>query len=250
MTVEILKQLLLSYNVFLDNEYLTKYAELVFANLGNALKPGLQKHHVIPVKYYSKWNVKLTRAQVTKIAEADKNNFCILLSRELHAIAHCYLALASKECWFTSLNLSAIGLLGYDNSDPELLLSQIETDSLPKAKRCWIHRGEQNKNINVSYLPQYLEADWQLKSYNRHKRIAGKKTETAVWMHLAADKLKIPQSKILEYLKLGYKLGMSDDTRRQTCFVNNEVENRKISLSELQNYLETGWKFGKIIKNS
>ena len=98
MTVEILKQLLLSYNVFLDNEYLTKYAELVFANLGNALKPGLQKHHVIPVKYYSKWNVKLTRAQVTKIAEADKNNFCILLSRELHAIAHCYLALASKEC--------------------------------------------------------------------------------------------------------------------------------------------------------
>lgn len=247
MELSNLKQILLSYNVLLDNEYLDAYVNLVVSNLGNSSGPGIQKHHIIPVKYYAHGR-KLTRTQAVKLADSDKNNFCINISRELHAVAHCYLALASKECWFTALNLAAIGLLGYDNSDPKLLLNQIKTNSMPKAKRCWIHRGDQNKNINISYLPAYLESGWSLKSNNRHKQKKQAKTEKSIWMHLQADKQKVQISQILDYLKLGYLPGMSDDSNRQYCYINNSVEIKKVSIDSLRFYLESGWKYGKIDK--
>jgi hypothetical protein len=98
-----LQQLLATYDIIdTTNEYFDKYVDLVLENLNTKyIKRVTQHHHIVPVIYYAKQNNLLgkhfNRTILNKFAKADSKNFCINLSRKLHAIAHCYLLMASKH---------------------------------------------------------------------------------------------------------------------------------------------------------
>lgn len=80
-----LKDTLLSTNLFIDNNYLADYINLV-CNLAST-EDYAEKHHVIQVAYY-KHLYKCNREKAEKYAEADQNNFIVQLSYKDHCKAH------------------------------------------------------------------------------------------------------------------------------------------------------------------
>lgn len=250
---EQIRNLLISYNVFQEySEYLSEYVNLICNNISTPqVKFETHKHHIIPVAYYSskiKKGKKHSRLKLEKKAKEDTNNFCINLTKEDHIRAHCYMALASKACWFTLINVAAIELLsGSRVYNPEDVLESLAKSEPPKNKRCWIHRGEESKNVSVRQLQKYLDAGWELKSKNRHHQNTSISTTKNIWMHYGAEKKLVSKDLVLQHLKAGWEFGMgTSDTPRKKHWVNNGIENTSISAVDLLDYLEEGYSYGKL----
>ena len=250
---EQIRNLLISYNVFQEySEYLSEYVKLICDNIATQqVKFETHKHHIIPVSYYSSKiskGRKHNRAKLEKLANADSNNFCINLTKEDHIRAHCYMALASKTCWFTLANVAAIELLsGSRVYNPEDILASLSKSEPLKNKRCWIHRGEESKSVSVKQLHKYLDTGWELKSKNKHRQNTSISTTKNIWMHYGAEKKQVSKELVLQHLKAGWEFGMGiSENPRKSCWVNNGNENKSISIIQLREYLEDGWSYGKI----
>ena len=86
---EQLKDVLLATTLFINNQHLDDYLELIYTN--NITEPSkyyCEDHHAIPVAYYKKiYNCK-SRAEALQYADADKNNFTSRLLYKDHCKAH------------------------------------------------------------------------------------------------------------------------------------------------------------------
>lgn len=136
-----IKQALLEYGLCKESDYLKKYVDLVTKNLTTMKVYGTtQSHHVIPLSYYEQININFktsTRKENELLAAKDPNNFIINLTSRDHIRAHCYLALASAQCWFTFDNMQALTLLGCKTNDPTILLTLIQDNVInPVSKLC------------------------------------------------------------------------------------------------------------------
>lgn len=80
-----LKEALLSTNLFIDNNYLDEYIELVSSY--SKIEGYTERHHVIQVAYY-KHLYKCKRELAESYADADPNNFIVQLSYKDHCKAH------------------------------------------------------------------------------------------------------------------------------------------------------------------
>ena len=81
-----LKQKLLTKQLTEDTDYLTKYLDLIQANLNTTqVKHVTQKHHVIPVIYYKHFHPieevnGRSRHRYEQLADSDPDNFLINLT--------------------------------------------------------------------------------------------------------------------------------------------------------------------------
>ena len=82
---------------YLDNEWLTKYLEIIEANLDTKRnRNSTQAHHAIPVNAYWTSSKPYRRTEALKLARADETNFEVHLLYKDHLIAHSYLTLCTN----------------------------------------------------------------------------------------------------------------------------------------------------------
>ena len=81
---------------YLDNEWLTKYLELIEANMDTPRnRRSTQEHHAIPVNSYWTSNEPYNRQTALKLARQDTNNFKVHLLYRDHLLIHSYLTLCT-----------------------------------------------------------------------------------------------------------------------------------------------------------
>lgn len=81
---------------YLDNEWLTKYLEIIEANLDTKRnRKSTQAHHAIPVNSYWTSSEPYKRTEALKLARADPINFEVHLLYKDHLIIHSYLTLCT-----------------------------------------------------------------------------------------------------------------------------------------------------------
>ena len=250
-----IKQTLLEYDLSLDNKFLDLYEQLILDNLATKRTTGTQAHHVIPLGYYEKMNSLepslKNRYFGNLCAKTDQNNFTVNLTLTDHIRAHCYLALSSKHCWFTFLNMKALELLGCKTSDPEELLNALETETLTDSKliyyRCWVNKDGTYKNILTKHLPEYLEQGWNLGAEGKAKL---KISEKRIWISKNNENIRIYESELLKKLQEGWQIGRANNqNNRHSCWVYKDNTEYHISISELLTYLQQGFHMGRAKTN-
>lgn len=81
---------------YIDNEWLTKYLEMLEANLStHKSKKSTQAHHAIPVNSYWTSDEPYDRQAALKLARRDVDNFEINLLYQDHLLIHSYLTLCT-----------------------------------------------------------------------------------------------------------------------------------------------------------
>ena len=95
--LESLKEKLLKTNYFIENDFLNKYCQLMFENIiTNRIKYKTERHHFVPLSYYSILHKEKNRKLLNMYSKEDKN-LIINLSHFNHLLAHYYLCLCSKN---------------------------------------------------------------------------------------------------------------------------------------------------------
>ena len=81
---------------YIDNEWLTKYLEMLEINLDTCRDhKSTQAHHAIPVNSYWTSDEPYNRKEAEKLAKSDKNNFEVHLLYKNHLLIHSYLTLCT-----------------------------------------------------------------------------------------------------------------------------------------------------------
>lgn len=82
---------------YIDNEWLTKYLEMLEANLSTKRdRKSTQEHHAIPVNSYWTSDEPYNRNEALKISKLDDANFSVHLLYKDHLIIHSYLTLCTN----------------------------------------------------------------------------------------------------------------------------------------------------------
>jgi hypothetical protein len=148
----------------------------------------------------------------------------------------------------------------------------------------YIHKDNIVKRIKENELEQYLQDGWIKGSINRDKNKKGRKqtnrTKT-IWIHkdsiqqqcskeeleqylqdgwnqgriklLKSTIEKMKQAKIGKILSEEHKLKISKNCKKPhkdkglKCWITNNIKNKKILKTELDYYLNNGWKLGRIL---
>lgn len=93
--IQKVKARLLEYG-YIDNEWLTKYLEILEANLSTAKSCGsTQSHHAIPLINYWTSDDPYDRRETLKLARRDNDNFEVNLLYKDHLLIHSYLTLCT-----------------------------------------------------------------------------------------------------------------------------------------------------------
>lgn len=127
--VDKIKKSLLTYDLFLDNEYLTKYIEFLLNNqIIDSSLDYCNNHHMIPVAYYKIVNNISNSKKARKIANSDVNNIIIKLEYKNHILAHYYLCLCVKEPLLFKMSVAFFKLVNrrwlYTDFNPETDLEE------------------------------------------------------------------------------------------------------------------------------
>lgn len=85
MTKQKVKKVLLGTDLFIDNNYLEQYIDLIFTE--QEPNQYSEQHHVLPVSYY-KHQYNVDRYAAEKLADTDVNNFTVKLTYMNHCKAH------------------------------------------------------------------------------------------------------------------------------------------------------------------
>lgn len=98
-TMNKLKQKLLSFDVFVDCEYLDRYVDLILLNSNRVYeKFKTQRHHIVPVCYFKSRELPV---------DNNDSNIVTLLYRD-HVLAHYYLSLATNDAVFQYCNIMSL----------------------------------------------------------------------------------------------------------------------------------------------
>ncbi len=81
---------------YLDNEWLSKYLELLEINLDTPKdRKRTQEHHAVPVNSYWTSAEPYNRKEALKLSRLDKDNFKVNLLYKDHLLIHSYLTLCT-----------------------------------------------------------------------------------------------------------------------------------------------------------
>ena len=151
MTKDELKNKLLDTNMFVDNEYLEKYAILIFNNIQNMKNINYEKHHIIPKNCFKE--LKITDKKIINA----KSNF-VYLSFKNHCMAHYFLYKCANNLKVERNNLVALFNMLHEkhiNDIENILESDFkEYDSLRLLWRQSI--GKYNKGQKRPKISEYL----------------------------------------------------------------------------------------------
>ena len=99
MRIENLRLYLISLDVVIDNEYLTKYCNLIISNMNQTSVPSkTQRHHIVPKYVYQHFGIDVD----------DSESNIVNLYYKDHLLAHYYLAMCSSTAEYIGNNVLAI----------------------------------------------------------------------------------------------------------------------------------------------
>lgn len=240
-----LKNILLSYNLVLDNEYLDKYCHLIIKNKDFKFKSkATQRHHFIPICYYKyEQNKKMKRAELVKIADSDINNFTVNVLYKDHLLLHYYLHLCSRDDWFAYANFNMLSFL---NTDLKHLLDNDLLDNYQlNYEQMMSYQANKYKAKRSDGLKRYYANLSEDQRKERFKNCKGsyksRKGYRLSEEHKEKIRLKLlgrifseaSRSKISNYKKENNQIGISKD---------NQI--KYIKKEDLNLYLSQGWKEG------
>lgn len=152
-----LRTKLLSTGIFLDNEYFTKYLNLVTKPINTkAEEIVFEQHHILPVSYFKHNNLE--------VDNSPEN--LVFLDIQNHVLAHYYLALCSAVDWFYYGNAICVNLLTNRSSanitEDWIKANLIEINNIKKYRlylNSTLQKGLQaaEKNPNCKYSAETCE---------------------------------------------------------------------------------------------
>ena len=238
----VLKDELIKFGCFLDNEYLNFYVELINKNLNTPItKYKTQKHHIIPRKFY----------YFKKLPENNDSSNLVNLVYKEHILAHYYLALCT-EGMYKKVNEEALLFL-INQKLEDICLDKLDKyqeiyDDLcrKKSENMKNHSPsmETRKKISESSKGKVLSSDTK-------KKLSEQKIGDKNPMKKLENRLKVskalkgrPSKNIGRKMTDEQKLKNSLAHKGRICVIKNEVE-KKVKAEELQKYLSNGWVKGR-----
>ena len=199
---ELLKQRLLSLNIFTDNEYFKKYLEIVVNNsLAKPIKGYTQRHHIIPKSYFKIKNLP---------ADNSASNVVNLYYND-HVKAHCLLSLCSIDDDFKLKNNFAVyKLLGVRHIE-ETELNKIDFDLLQELyeqnkELRYINQPMHKASVKVLHLQRMQSAEVREAISITMQKIRAQ-TQNYIYIHKERIAKRIPPEQLGEYLKEGWVEG-------------------------------------------
>ena len=144
-----LKNKLLETGIFIDNEYLDLYCELINNNRNTVKeKHRTQCHHIIPRCYFNIIGIDIDNSE---------NNLVNLLLKD-HVLAHCYLVLSSKENQFKYFNRVTLYRIinHFDYKDIKDLMNNLDEVQLAYESSCEIALKYNPMNVD-KYRKEHAE---------------------------------------------------------------------------------------------
>ena len=249
------KQSLLSTNLFLENDYFLDYVELIEINLKTKKERFVtQQHHIIPRCYYIHNNLTIDNS-ISNLVNLKYSD---------HLLAHYLLALCSKDDWFKFANELVLNLAStnYFNSKfngkeflknlPEyqnLYNHLIQGYSKDKARnkkignslrgRVYVSKDDIVKAVLKETVPYYLE-----NGYTK----GNKKLKNKVSVTNGQDTIIIDKQELNDSLKLGFKKGHSHKTSQKlseykTMHLGENIQVR-VHEDEVDKYKNLGYELG------
>lgn len=263
-----LKEKLLNLGIFEENEYFYAYIDLIEKNKQTKkeqFKTAI--HHIIPKAYFKKLNLPIDNSE---------DNLVNLLHKD-HALAHYYIALATKDPYFLYSSMSALQhIMGFNKKMNQedittFIFNLDKYQELVEQKNKYhsehlkgLLAGEKNPAKRPE-VKEKLKKDWHKKHLNSCN--TGKK-HTLEWKKSMSSMLKgrvsiIKENKQLhvkkedlnKYLNDGWIIGNKNKGIKRTeeqkkvnglkhkgkIRVTNGVINKNISTDELEQYLNKGF---------
>jgi len=226
-------------NIFIDNEYLSLYINLITNNLQTKKeKFKTQQHHIIPRCYF-----KLNKLKI----DNSKDNL-VNLSFSDHIKAHCYLCLCVNNDYLSCANYFAVNkLLGFK-------IENINNDTLK-----YIDDNKELIEISYQHVKQYLSENNPMMNNKikvRHdekmrseevrnkisKSMAKSRANSDKNIHITKGKLmkRISQIELESYLSDGWQLG----TRKGRMRIHKDGHENTIWPEDFPLYEAEGWKKG------
>lgn len=219
-----LKNTLLNLNIVEDNEFLDKYVQLIESNFTTTrITRATQKHHIIPQCYYVNNNLPIN----------DTNDNKVNLFYRDHILAHYYLTLCGKGD-FSHSNAKAFRYMIHNKDIPETEKEAIKlAEHYQEVYSC--------KNYKGSMLGKHLSEDARAKISEARK---GKPTTRGKISIIKDNQQKyIDPDNIQHWEEKGWVRGSITRTP-SFKWMTNDVEQKQVLISEIEQYLQQGWKFG------
>ena len=261
------KKLLLDTVVFIDNEFLDLYVELINNNLNREHETyKTQKHHIIPKCYYKLLNLEV---------DNSKDNVVNLLYKD-HVLAHYYIVKCSKESKFKYKNLCAIRYIlrnRFVNESLESLIDNIDyiQDIYEESKhinclkedtpqkiskslkgRISIEKDGKFKYIDKNQLSKFANDGWKI-GHNRHtedsKHRISKKNLGRIKINKNGVEKFVKEDAINVYLSDGWEYGIGNKNRsspikgKVMVNLNNKIV-KYVLREDLDYYLNIGYSLG------
>ena len=164
-----LKRVLLDTNIFIDNDFLDKYVELIVSNANTKKVIGkTQSHHIIP-KYYFKFNN-------LKVDNSNSNR--VNLYYKDHLTAHYFMAKCSidKEC--VGRNALSIKYLLNGSSLESFNIDDIDWDSIEFIYKCGreytyktTHTPSINKKVSSALIGRISPNKGNIKNVEKRSKV-------------------------------------------------------------------------------
>lgn len=213
--MDTIKQILLDLDLVIDNEYLSKYLELMENNINTQKMAGAtQRHHLIPISAYKHIHKISTREETeTK----NFKNFCVNLLYSDHLLAHYYLCLCSKTSAMLYSNFKAIQFIFQNKCVEKDLRAELEAmyknfiANLPRYQEMYAITAQiQAQKSRETILKNKNIHSEETRAKIRETREKNKLTKvTTVRIHKDNVEKVIPKSLLTAYENAGWKRGRS-----------------------------------------
>ena len=216
------KEFLLKTNLFIDNEYLQKYLQIINSPVMYQ-KYKVQHHHVIPKSYYSRNN----------IIENKIDDTVILLHKD-HVLAHYYMAQCSKDEDLKFINELSFYYL---TNKKYLTVSEIELmQSLDNYQTLYEEMCKTRGQKNTGY--KFTEEQKQRCSRAQKQRFIDKPVSDEQRKHMS----NAQKNRSYQWDESLRTLHSEQITGRK--HITNGIEERCLPPQECEKYLKQGWHFG------
>lgn len=235
MSFSDLRDYLLSFDIFVDNEYFDKYLNLVFANLNTKREKFLTaSHHIIPRAYYKHNNIPVDDTRLNKVNLRHKD----------HLLAHYYMyKCAAKDYLVFSNQYAVIFMLNVKKIPEETVIEAL---------------GEKfAEDLYKNYTQRKSEIT-KKQDHPKGRKISEETRKKLSESHMGVKQTEEAKHKRSESLKRAYAEGrkVATVTQKQIelykklytgkiAITNLETDTMKyIDPKEIDFYLSNGWRKG------
>lgn len=228
-----IKEKLLKTTLFLDNQYLNKYCELIELNYRTKRqKFKTQKHHILPVIAFRLYNLD---------EENTSDNLVNLLYRD-HILAHYYLALCSKDTEFKYKMIAAINFILGKAKQMKLDANELKdfTLTLDYYQRLYEEAKKHFANkLRGTTHETSLETRQKISIKNRGKVYVNKE---GIVRSIYPEDLEL-------FIKNGWIRGnpnvLNRNLHKGDIIIHKDTIEKYIKKEELEMYLNNGWSRGR-----